>query len=370
VNTLPDLAGAVTNRIAEARTLRLADLQFLHRDDALFALTIMVAMAAVLLVLRSLIRSYTGRRGMVLPALIGSIPKPSGVWLVHLPLVLFLLGVPFFALALADPFTPLIGHEVSYPGRRIGIMLDASVSMRADFQLNELADPNAKANAQGAFFANIAAAEMFVKLRQKSKYRDLIGVVQFGNQAYVVMPFTSDYDNVLLSLSLIGDPEEYGRFPAQGTLIANAINEAVGLFRAFNFLDASGNMLVLFSDGEDSTYSSGTKTLDQIIASAIEAKIPVYLVRTNFGKGQGQVVQDSVWSEAIQRTGGKLLPAGDEKSLIQAINELNSLATGTISFKQYTSQEPRFTVFALVAVGFWTVAAALKLGIPRFQKLS
>ena len=40
------------------------------------------------------------------------------------------------------------------------------------------------------------------------------------------------------------------RFPDQGTLIGRAIEQGVELFRAFDFLDASGNLLVLFSDGQ------------------------------------------------------------------------------------------------------------------------
>jgi hypothetical protein len=366
MNTLSDLAGLLGRKVEEARGIRLADLQFSHRDEALAALAVLLGLSIVLLVVRSMLRSQSRRHGIVVPALLASAPKPGGAWLVHAPFGLFLLGVSCFAVALADPFTPLVGHEVSYPGRRIAIMLDGSVSMRAEF----VAGTDLKTNASAAFFANIAAAEQFVRLRIKGKYRDLIGLVQFGNQAYVVMPFTSDYENVLLSMSLIGDPEEFGRFPAQGTVIARAIDESVGLFRAFNFLDAAGNMMVLFSDGEDSTYNLENKNLDQIIQSAIEAKIPVYLVRTNYGKGQGQVVQDSVWSAAVQRTGGKLLPAGDERSLLQAIRELDALATGTITFKQYTSQEPRFAVFGLAALGLWTLAGVLKLGVPYFQKLS
>ena len=83
------------------------------------------------------------------------------------------------------------------------------------------------------------------------RYRDLVALVEFGNEAYVVTPFTNDYDNILLSISLIGDPVEYSLFPDQGTIIAQAIDQSVGLFKAFNFLDASGNLMVIFTDGED-----------------------------------------------------------------------------------------------------------------------
>ena len=64
-------------------------------------------------------------------------------------------------------------------------------------------------------------------------------------------PFTNDYDNILLSLSLIGDWTEYMKFSDQGTTIGKAIEQGVALFRAFDFLDASGNVMIIFSDGQD-----------------------------------------------------------------------------------------------------------------------
>ena len=45
-----------------------------------------------------------------------------------------------------------------------------------------------------------AAADRFVRLRMKERYRDLMALVEFGNEAYVVTPFTNDYDNILMSL--------------------------------------------------------------------------------------------------------------------------------------------------------------------------
>ena len=35
--------------------------------------------------------------------------------MVHIPLLLFLVGLPFLGLALADPHTPLVRREATYP---------------------------------------------------------------------------------------------------------------------------------------------------------------------------------------------------------------------------------------------------------------
>ena len=43
-----------------------------------------------------------------------------------------------------------------------------------------------------------------------------------------------------------------GQNSSQGTTIGIAVEESVALFRTFDFLDASGNLMIIFSDGQDS----------------------------------------------------------------------------------------------------------------------
>ena len=57
-------------------------------------------------------------------------------------------------------------------------------------------------------------------------------------------------------------------FPDQGTVIGKAIEQATSLFKAFQFLDASGNLLVIFSDGEDTRAVIDGRSLDDIMQSA------------------------------------------------------------------------------------------------------
>ena len=84
---------------------------------------------------------------------------------------------------------------------------------------------NAKAPNEATFFTTVAAAEMFIRQRMAGKYHDLISLVEFGADAYVVTPFTNDYDNLLVSLSLIGDWTEFMKFPDQGTTIGLAMEQ-------------------------------------------------------------------------------------------------------------------------------------------------
>ena len=113
-------------------------------------------------------------------------------------------------LAVADPYSSLVAENVTYPGRRISLMIDASDSMQTSFKAATL---NTRNEVQPAFFTTVAAAQRFVELRRKGKYRDLMALVEFGSRAYVITPFTSDYDNLLLSMALIGDPVEFSTVP-------------------------------------------------------------------------------------------------------------------------------------------------------------
>jgi len=220
----------------------------------------------------------------------------------------------------------------------------------------------------GLFGGGAGAARYFVELRRQGKFRDLMSLVEFGDQAYVITPFTTDYDNVLLSMSLIGDWNEFMAFPDQGTIIANAIDQSVGLFEAFDFLDAAaGNAMVIFTDGMDAQVTEEGKSAFDVLADADEANIPVYFIRVGDPDRQKKGVTDDAWAAAVARTGGRFYNAADEGTIVRAIQDINRSAPGRIDMRQYVTEQPKFTPFALAAVILWTLAIAMRLTVPWFQ---
>ncbi|HEX6214060.1 MAG TPA: hypothetical protein VFZ38_04540, partial [Vicinamibacterales bacterium] len=215
---------------ADWQALRLSDLQFWQRDFAQLMILALVASAVVVLMVRAAMIRRPGRHHVVLPAILRAAPARLS-WTRHIPVVLFGVGLPFAVLAVADPYTSLVAENVTYPGRRIALMIDASDSMQTSFRAETL---NTRNDVQPAFFTTVAAAARFVELRRKGKYRDLMALIEFGSRAYVITPFTSDYDNLLLSMSLIGDPVEFSLFPDSGTVIASALEESIEIFKAFD----------------------------------------------------------------------------------------------------------------------------------------
>jgi len=365
VNVLTALRSIFRENVAEWQGIRLGDLHFWHRSESLVLLLALAAFSITLLIARIIFRRDRRRHRVVVPAVLAIAPRSYFSLIRHVPLVLFLAGLGVFGLALADPYSALVSRQMSYPGRRIALLIDASTSMRTPFKAATL---NRRSPTDAAFFTTVAAAERFVQLRIKGKYRDLVALVEFGNEAYVVTPFTNDYENILLSISLIGDPVEFSLFPDQGTIIARGIEQATALFKAFDFLEASGNLLVIFSDGEDTNVTVHGRSLDDILKSAIERKIPVYLVRTNYDREIGKIIPDDLWAPAVAKTGGKFFAASSEETLLAAIEEIDRVSAGTIDVKQYTNQRPQFGIFALLTALCWSTAATLQLAVPYFRK--
>ena len=122
---------SIRDTVFEWRNTRIADLLFAHRDAAVLTLVLLVGITLAVLILRTATRRKAGRTQVALPAVLNW-SRPSWVSIVrHGTLLLFLAGLPFFVVALADPYTTFTRQDVSFPGRRIAVMIDASSSMMA-----------------------------------------------------------------------------------------------------------------------------------------------------------------------------------------------------------------------------------------------
>jgi Ca-activated chloride channel family protein len=363
MDTLTDLIALVRLTLAQLDDLSLTALPLLRRDETVVALGTIALLALGALLTRYVTRRHPGRTDIALPALPPSMmTKRSALApLRHTAFVLFLVGLPFFAVSLADPHTTLIQERSTAPGHRIAILIDASMSMDTAFATDQLGWGN-------TFLANVSAADYFVRRRMEGAHRDLVSLVQFGGEAYIVTPFTNDYENILLSIGLIGTPEEYDRFPDHGTLIMRAVSRGVQLFRTFDFLKAQGNLMVIFSDGQDTHAVYEGQSLDEILQEAADNAIPVYFIRTAYDRGLGDVLPDITWKLAVEKTGGRFYPAADEAAILQALHEIDALSAGQIEVTQYTAHQPRFSPFALIAVGLWSVALLCGLGVKQLRR--
>jgi von Willebrand factor type A domain len=363
VEQLRALTGTLQAAWADWAALRLSELQFVQLPFAQRVTVALIGVAVGVLALRFVWRAAAHRGRVALPALVG-FSRPNRLALArHGALLLGLAGLPFFIMALADPRTAVTREEVSYPGRRISLMIDASSSMLTALPANRFAEgaPN-----NAAFFTTVGAARYFIERRMQGKYRDLMALIEFGDDAYVITPFTTDYENILLSTSLIGDWQEFMSFPDQGTVIARAVEQSVAMFESFKYLDAAGNLMVLFSDGADAEVLESGKTAMDVVEDARRAKIPIYFIKVGREIPGRVQIGDEIWRSAVERTGGHFYPGADEASIEKALKDIDRATAGRIEYKQYSTERPRFAPFALIAAGLWSVALLLRLTIPTF----
>jgi len=359
---LKELISMVQDALGDWIRLSWNDLHFDETWTAVLVLVVLLSISALMLLARGLRSQKAGRTHVTLPALLPSILRSHFSTLRHAAFLVFMLGVPFFAVALADPHTAFTREETSYPGRRIALLVDGSSSMVMKFETKSLKTPENR-----AFYTAVASAEHFMKLRMNGRYHDLIALIQFGNEAYVVTPFTTDYDNILLSIRLISSPKEWGNFNDWGTTIIQGLNQATQLFRAFDFVNASGNAMVLFTDGRDEEKNIKGKPIESVIDEMRKYKIPVFMIRTGFDLKEGQIPTDKLWKPLVERTGGRFYAADSEDAILRAEAEIDKLATGRIDVREYTAQRPRFDGYALVAVMLWLSAGVMKLGFKTFR---
>lgn len=338
-------------------------LKFERWDSSMLVVLICGAIFILALIVQYFRKDIAGRKKVVLPAVLPIFRRARLSFIRHIPIVLFLVGLPLFFIALADPYLSFVKEEVTYPGRRIAILLDASSSMQSKFVAQEKIKPKIAQR----FFTATATAEYLMQLRIKGKYKDLMALVEFGNESYVITPFTNDYQNILTGIKLISEPEEWGRFPDSGTTIIKAINQSVELFRTFGFLKASGNLMVLISDGEDPQNVFEGRPLDDILLEARKNNVPIYFIRTNYQVPFGYST-DTMWKNAVEKTGGKFYTAVDEASVIKAVTEIDKVATGSINISRYSSKKPLFDVFIKVVLVLWGTACLLTLSLRYFRK--
>ena len=211
-------------------------------------------------------------------------------------------------------------------------------------------------------------------MRMKSKYRDLISLIEFGDESYVITPFTNDYDNILLSISLIDDLTEFNKFPDQGTTIGMAISQAVKLFTAFDFLNASGNLMVIFSDGEDTKVSGprlGGLNVEEILSSATAGQDSGLFHPGLVQQGHRPRVHRSDL-EAGRREDRRQVLRGVRRSDDHQRDSGDRQGRRSARFRSSSTARsaPRFSIFALIAAACWTMAAGAEADRAVFAEIS
>ncbi len=248
-----------------------------------------------------------------------------------LPLLLLLLG--WLALITATARPAWVGDpvEVSRSGRDLMLAIDLSGSMEEkDFEL--------RGRRVDRLTATKAVAGEFIKKREG----DRIGLILFGDQAYLQTPLTFDRQTVHRLLN-----ESATRLAGRNTAIGDAIGLAIKQLRK---QEDRQQVLILMTDG---TNTAGRVGPLEAAKMAAQEKLKIYTVgigaapRTRRGllgmRSAGRSDLDEKTLKAIAKeTGGQYFRAHNTREFARIYEELDRLEPVE---KEMESYRPRHDLF-------------------------
>jgi Ca-activated chloride channel family protein len=172
---------------------------------------------------------------------------------------------------------------------------------------------------------------------------DRVGLIVFGDRAYLQLPFTRD---IVTARELVGLMEVGMAGPR------TAIGDAIGLaINAFESSEVDDRLLILLTDGND-TASSMTPINAAEIAALND--VIIYTIGVGDPEATGEDRVDfSVLESISSRTRGEFFTAENEKALGEVYQRIDALAPGEVTTQSW---RPRRSLV------HWPAGAALILG--------
>ena len=171
---------------------------------------------------------------------------------------------------------------------------------------------------------------------------DRLGIIVFGNQAFLQAPFTRDHDLVRTLLEQV-EP----RMAGPQTMLGDAIGLTI---KAFESSTARDRVLVLLTDGND----TGSKVPPRKAAEiASQHDVVVHTVAVGNPESVVEAAMDLETLEAIATsTGGAAFSAGDREELEEIYRRIDALTPEEIETLSYRPTRPLY---------HWPLAVALCL---------
>ena len=229
----------------------------------------------------------------------------------------------FFAIfALASPVIEDKIEVEDREGYSISLLLDASGSMKYGFGERYFGMPSKVAESK--FDISISLAKSFVKKRKN----DQIGLVVFGNFAYVAAPLTYDED----ALSEIMGGLYSGVAGEQYTVINDALFQSAKLFVNSK---AKTKIAILLTDGQ----SRGDNIPFEVAMKLIKKYgVKVYTI----GIGKKSDFDGKHLHAIAEATGGQFFSANSKKDLTAVYEQIDALEKSHIESEKYVKKSYYF----------------------------
>lgn len=255
----------------------------------------------------------------------------------NLDMILKILVFVFLNIALASPIFVDKKNPLNREGRDIVLALDASGSMNSSGFAKksdsfDIQDKTIDQKRLSRFDITKVIATEFIKKRVS----DNVGIVIFGDFAFVASPITYEKEIVSDMLGYI----THG-IAGQNTAIGEAIAMSV---RAFKHSGAKSKIVVLLTDGE---HNSGSISPKDATALAKQENIKIYTI----GIGEKGEADEALLREIAHESGGEFFSATSGEELEKVYEKIDSLEPSKIKSKEYKLKDYYYWVFLLLALG-------------------
>lgn len=259
-----------------------------------------------------------------------------------------------------------VGDSVALPssGRDLMISIDISGSM----EMEDMVIENQRVN-------RLIAVKALMKEFIKRRKGDRLGLILFGEQAYLQTPLTFDLKTVQIML----DETEIGLAGSSRTAIGNSIGLAVKQLKDRN---ASNRVLILITDGQN---NAGVLSPIQAAELAEYAGITIYtigvgaermVVRNSFFSNRtinpSKELDEATLIAIAKKTGGQYFRAKNTKELEQIYAKLDELEPVEDMDQSYRPRKSLFYIPLLIAIllSFFKVLSRLTIhrSIKRTQR--
>jgi Ca-activated chloride channel family protein len=242
-------------------------------------------------------------------------------WWQQLPQVLLAIAIALLSLGLARPQWETIVQHETFLARDIILIVDLSNSMQ-----NNVGSGSHLTDGPRKIDIAKKAARQFIEKRKN----DRMGLLVFGDEAFGSWPLTRDLGLIVKKVDRLGSTF-YG-----GTNLVDPFIEAMDHFREMG--QSETRILVFLSDGE-SVISPQMK--EKIITGIKEMGIHFYLVGINLGKDYNDLL------EIVNKAKGRMIPAGSEKELSAAFEEIDRLEQSRVEIESQGKSKELYPLIVL-----------------------
>jgi len=193
---------------------------------------------------------------------------------------------------------------------------------------------------EGTRTSRFAAVQRVIETFVASRSSDRVGLIVFGNRAYMQLPFTRDLvaAGALVNLMQVG-------MAGPRTALGDAIGLAI---RSFADSETDKRLLILLSDGSD-TASEMTPVNAAEIARSEAVEIYTIGIGDPAARGEDRV-DFATLTDIAERTGGQFFNAEDESALAEIYARIDAMDPGEVKTQSWRPRD---------SLVHWPVGAAL-----------